>query len=255
MSNEDENKTADDNAALPYYVAGIGIAFLLVVSGTAISGCHDAPDSIVLSTGVSAFALLYAATQSIERVVELTIEVVNASTKLLSSGRLGIKRENIKFAENQKRESITKLQAARFELRLAMNAGVDEPPAPTGPGTPSTPVANPPAPDAPEDDVRKPTSQIDTAKAEVANAQAELKKSRSELAVLSAWWSFGLSFLALSWLEVGIFELLLVKNESNPVVPGWLDWLLTAAVMSGGAKGLHDLISKIEKSKSKDESS
>lgn len=82
-----------------------------------------------------------------------------------------------------------------------------------------------------------------------ADAPARLTKARKELRVLTMAVAFGLSFVLLAYLETGLMEL--VTEGSHPSQP--LDWIISAAVFAGGTSALHDLTSKVQKSKEKDE--
>jgi hypothetical protein len=55
---------------------------------------------------------------------------------------------------------------------------------------------------------------------------------------------FALSYSLVSYFEFGIFKTIGVDNMADGV-----DRVLTALAVMGGAKGLHDLIGKVQKSK------
>ncbi len=82
-----------------------------------------------------------------------------------------------------------------------------------------------------------------------AGAEATLTKSRKELRILTMATAFGLSFALLAYLEMGLLKL--VTEGDHPPLP--LDWVISAAVFAGGTAALHDLTSKVQKSKEKDE--
>lgn len=82
-----------------------------------------------------------------------------------------------------------------------------------------------------------------------ANAPDELASARRELRILTMATAFALSFLLLGSLDTGL--LAIVTEGNHP--PELLDWLISAAVFAGGTSALHDLISKVQKSKEKDE--
>ena len=52
--------------------------------------------------------------------------------------------------------------------------------------------------------------------------------------------------------EVGLLGLILSPRGDKAAVPLWVDWVLTAAALTGGSKGLHDLLSKVQYSKEND---
>ena len=58
----------------------------------------------------------------------------------------------------------------------------------------------------------------------------------------------GIAFVACGYFEVGLLELIGVTG-----IDAWVDRLVSGLIVAGGAKPLHDLISKIQKSKQKDE--
>lgn len=82
-----------------------------------------------------------------------------------------------------------------------------------------------------------------------ASEPAKLAGARKELRILTMGTAFGLSFVLLASLDMGLMEL--VTEGNHP--PKLLDWLISAAVFAGGTSALHDLISKVQKSKEKDE--
>lgn len=82
----------------------------------------------------------------------------------------------------------------------------------------------------------------------VPGAEKAIESARKDLAIFGQGLSFALAYVALSYFEYGIFRTIGVTG----VLPG-LDRCFTALAVTGGSKGLHDLISKIQKSKEKDE--
>jgi hypothetical protein len=94
---------------------------------------------------------------------------------------------------------------------------------------------------------------VKTTKASAAPAVAadekKLTAARKEIQILTAGTAFGLAFALIAGLDTGLLELTI----KHPHIPMGLDWVISAAVISGGTAALHDLISKIQKSKEKDE--
>ncbi|MFJ6099305.1 hypothetical protein [Williamsia muralis] len=82
-----------------------------------------------------------------------------------------------------------------------------------------------------------------------ADQEENLATARKELQILTAGTAFGLAFALIAGLDTGLLELTI----KSPHIPMGLDWVISAAVISGGTAALHDLISKIQKSKEKDE--
>lgn len=85
---------------------------------------------------------------------------------------------------------------------------------------------------------------LDASPAKVAEAQEEAKEARLDLGVFSQGLAFALAYALVSYFEFGIFDAVGVTG----IAPG-ADRALTAVAVMGGAKGLHDLLGKIQKSK------
>lgn len=79
--------------------------------------------------------------------------------------------------------------------------------------------------------------------------KSELDSARKEIALLTAGVGFGLTFFFVASLDTGLLEIIV----TSPHIPSGVDWLLSAAVLTGGATGLHELLSKLKASKEKDE--
>ena len=60
--------------------------------------------------------------------------------------------------------------------------------------------------------------------------------------------SLGFAFVACGYFEIGFLKLIGVTGT-----PLWVDRFLSALIIAGGSKPLHDLITKVQKSKEKDE--
>ncbi|MFD8103202.1 hypothetical protein ACFV24_27060 [Nocardia fluminea] len=206
-----------------YYIAAVLIAVLgILVGWLAVPHMRDAPPvALTLVAGASAFAFLYVAAQAIERAVELIIVVI--------SGIDGLAGEK-KFAEGQKNELVQKLRdKKRTDAALLLSARMGQQAEST-----TTPV--------PDDDTPVKPS-----------ADSKIEARRRELAALAAGISFALAFVFLAWFEVGLLKSLIApasggESGSHTVTP-CVDWLITALVISGGAKSLHELITKVQKSK------
>ncbi|MBD8506803.1 hypothetical protein HT102_09915 [Hoyosella sp. G463] len=80
-------------------------------------------------------------------------------------------------------------------------------------------------------------------------AESAVRAARRELRILTAVVGFGLSFLFLAALDTGLFEVTI----RSPHVPIGIDWVLSAAVLVGGATALHDFISTLRGSKERAE--
>lgn len=114
ITGDDTNTGSDDNnAGRGYYQVGIASAAVMMVTGFTISAVNGDPDPIVLTSGVSAFALLYAATQGIERIVELSIEVISMISRRKHTKKKDPEKEpakepakESKFAEVEKSDSL-----------------------------------------------------------------------------------------------------------------------------------------------------
>jgi hypothetical protein len=88
----------------------------------------------------------------------------------------------------------------------------------------------------------------DNATQSESEAKTEVGKARKDLSIFGQALSFSFAYMAVSYFEYGIFKVIGVSN----LVEG-VDRLFTALAVMGGSKALHDLISKIQKSKEKDE--
>lgn len=87
--------------------------------------------------------------------------------------------------------------------------------------------------------------------ADTAAASTEKTKARSaesDTQALAFGLAIGIAFIACGYFEVGLLGLIGVAN-----LEGWADRLVSGLIIAGGSKPLHDLISKIQKSKQKDE--
>ncbi|HEX2039964.1 MAG TPA: hypothetical protein VHF47_09575 [Acidimicrobiales bacterium] len=76
----------------------------------------------------------------------------------------------------------------------------------------------------------------------------EAEQAESDTRALAFGLAAGLAFVACSYFEIGLLSMIGVKG-----VEPWFDRFVSAVVVAGGSKPLHDLISKIQKSKQKDE--
>jgi hypothetical protein len=76
----------------------------------------------------------------------------------------------------------------------------------------------------------------------------EAEKAEADTRALAFGLAVGLAFVACGYFEVGLLDIIGVEN-----VEPWVDRMVSALVIAGGSKPLHDLISKIQKSKQKDE--
>lgn len=83
---------------------------------------------------------------------------------------------------------------------------------------------------------------------EPARDQPDINQARRDLAVLSQALSFAVAYIAVSYFRCGMLTLVGVTG-----IQVWVDVLLTSVAVTGGSKGLHDLIAKVEKSKEKSE--
>jgi hypothetical protein len=167
------------------YVAAAGAAALIgVLVGQLAAGCGV---DFSPAEGISVFAVLYVLAQGVERVVEVTVTVVD----LLAT------KAGATFAEARKR-------TAAASVRAALQAG--GPPAPT--------------------DV------------------VEAQEARADLAVLAAGLGFGLAYALVGYLGVGILNIIGVHHLAPE-----MDRAFTALAITGGSKGLHELIGRLEKSK------
>lgn len=219
MSGKDPEIEASNKG---YYIAAVLIAVVgILVGWLAVPHLRDAPPvALTLVAGASAFAFLYVAAQAIERAVELIIVVI--------SGIDGLAGEK-KFAEGQKNELVQKLRdKKRTDAALLLSARMGQ-----QAESKTTPV--------PDDDTPQPSTD------------SKIEARRRELAALAAGISFALAFVFLAWFEVGLLKSLIApasggESGSHAVTP-YVDWLVTALVISGGAKSLHELITKVQKSK------
>lgn len=88
--------------------------------------------------------------------------------------------------------------------------------------------------------------------AEQAKDATDGEKTVTEANIEKALLTNALAFF-LAMLVVGAFKFSLLGSIGFENVPSWLDWIITATAIMGGSAGLGDLISKIQKSKTKDE--
>lgn len=79
-------------------------------------------------------------------------------------------------------------------------------------------------------------------------AAKDLDAARADLTLVSQGLSFALAIVSVSYFHYGAFASIGVAGVDAPV-----DRVFTALAIMGGAKGLHDLISKVQKSKEKEE--
>ncbi len=77
-----------------------------------------------------------------------------------------------------------------------------------------------------------------------AKATQTVEETRKDLALFAQGLAFALSYALVSYFEFGIFNTIGVENITKGVDRG-----LTAIAVMGGSKGLHDLISNVQKSK------
>ena len=82
----------------------------------------------------------------------------------------------------------------------------------------------------------------------VIEQSAKAEAATSDTRALAFGLSLAIGFVACGYFEIGLMRLIGVSG-----VEGWVDRLASAIIIAGGAKPLHDLISKIQKSKEKDE--
>jgi hypothetical protein len=79
-------------------------------------------------------------------------------------------------------------------------------------------------------------------------AKNEVERARADLTVFTQGLSFALSIVAVGYAHYGVLANIGVANVDAPV-----DRFVTALAVMGVSKGLHDLISKVQKSKENDE--
>jgi hypothetical protein len=82
-----------------------------------------------------------------------------------------------------------------------------------------------------------------------AEARKDADNARGDLTVLTQGMSFSLSIIAVSYVHYGVLGTIGATHLNVGV-----DRAFTALAIMGGSKGLHDLISKVEKSKENEES-
>ena len=88
-----------------------------------------------------------------------------------------------------------------------------------------------------------------TAADDAAKKAALLQRKTRERAILF-WGITSVAGILMSlWLGVYFLAALLAPTEagSDPAVPRWADAVLTGVVIGGGSKGLHDLITRVQK--------
>lgn len=83
-------------------------------------------------------------------------------------------------------------------------------------------------------------------------AAARWQRVVDEIRANTALYAWGVA-TALGALASGFLGLYLMQAVGAKAVPNWLDVVVTGLIVGGGSKGLHDLISKIEKSKESSE--
>jgi hypothetical protein len=198
-----------------YYAAALIAAVAGLVVGTVISAYNGQPKAIELKTDVSIFAFFYIAAQGIERVVEMIVLGVD----YLFSKR----NPDNAFASTKKSRA---LASARGMRRRMAHADLVS---------------------------RNAAEDLGSMHTKLMSAEDVAEKSRNAVLVLTLGMGFGLSFVLLASVEMGLFGLVLSPRGDNAAVPLWVDWVLTAAALTGGAKGLHDLLSKVQTSKEADE--
>lgn len=74
--------------------------------------------------------------------------------------------------------------------------------------------------------------------------EKKAKEARLDIGVLAQGLAFAFAYSFVSYFEFGIFQTIGVENMADGA-----DRALTAVAVMGGAKGLHDLIGKVQKSK------
>lgn len=92
------------------------------------------------------------------------------------------------------------------------------------------------------------TSHNKTDGVKAAVAKAALEKKRSNRAVLYWALTICIGFLVSSWLRIYLLSTIGVAGQTR-----FTEILVTGLILGGGTKPLHDLISKIEKSKTNEE--
>ena len=111
-------------------------------------------------------------------------------------------------------------------------------------------VILPSAPQAAKDESVRRLRGIEAIPADssTADEKAKLARSRTESSLLTGAFSFAFAFGLTGYFHAGLLTVIGVQ-DLNPV----FDRFLTALAIMGGTKGLHDLISKVEKSKESEE--
>jgi hypothetical protein len=198
-----------------YYLTALAAAVAGLAAGTILSAVNGEPSAIELKTGVSIFAFLYIAAQGVERFVEMIVLFLEFVFAKRNNGK--------EFASTTK----TRALASARMLRRRMSR--------------------------PDVLARADSEEVATIHTDLANAEHVAHQARKAMLILTLGMSFGLSFVLLASVEVGLFGLVLSPRDNGAAVPLWVDWLLTAAALTGGSKGLHDLLSKVQSSKEADE--
>jgi len=81
----------------------------------------------------------------------------------------------------------------------------------------------------------------------IAEAEADLSRGR-ELTAIVVWGAAtALGFVLSSVLDITLLEA--IRSETSGQPPFWADLLVTGLVLGAGTKPLHDLVSKLQKSK------
>jgi len=198
-----------------YYLTALAVAVAGLAVGTIVSAVNGQPSAIELKTGGSIFAFLYIAAQGVERFVEMIVLFLEYMFTRHNNGK--------EFASTTK----TRALASARMLRRHMTR--------------------------PDVLARADSAEIGAMHADLADAEHVARQARKAMLILTLGISFGLSFVLLASVEVGLFGLVLSARENGAAVPLWVDWALTAAALTGGSKGLHDLLSKVQSSKEADE--
>lgn len=81
-----------------------------------------------------------------------------------------------------------------------------------------------------------------------ANSKDEAESAEADTRALAFGLALGSAFVACSYFEVGLLKLIGVTE-----LEGWVDRFVSGLIVAGGSKPLHDLITKVQKSKEKDE--
>jgi hypothetical protein len=228
LAKKDDKSSSPEKFRSRYAIVSIVFVVVAAVAAVPISGISKVHQNPV--EGITVFAILYVLAIAIERFTEVILPLLDwaiaqnrtekADTK--KSEAIQIKKNLANFNRLTRATAVSNLAIANLATSLsrAQNVEVEL-----------------------SGDASEMEKAVSSTEKTASAADTTLKSARTELLVLTSAFNFSLALLITSYFK---FSLVGAIGFSN--VADWVEIAITAAAIMGGSKGVHDVLSKVEKS-------